>query len=134
MQEKKMTEIERKFLVKNDSFKQESYKNTYISQGYLNSTPQRTVRVRRYGDEGFLTIKGVSDEGGTTRFEWEKKIEIHEAEALLKLCEPGMVTKTRFLIKNEKHVFEVDEFYEEKSRSYYRRNRTSTPRRAVCKA
>ncbi|HAX14860.1 MAG TPA: adenylate cyclase [Leeuwenhoekiella sp.] len=108
-----MLEIERKFLVKNDAFKSEAFREHVIKQGYLNSNPERAVRVRIKDDSGFLTIKGKSDDTGTTRFEWEKEISREEAEALLKLCEPGVISKVRFLVKAGQHTFEVDEFFEE---------------------
>ncbi|RDI56927.1 CYTH domain-containing protein [Flavobacterium glaciei] len=108
-----MIEIERKFLVKNDSFKIEAFDKNHIAQGYLNSNPERTVRVRIKGEKGFLTIKGASNETGLSRFEWEKEISVSEAQALLLLCEKGVIDKTRFEIKKGDHVFEVDEFYGE---------------------
>ncbi|QTD36609.1 CYTH domain-containing protein [Polaribacter batillariae] len=103
-------EIERKFLVKNDSFKQESYNKTYIKQGYLNSNEKRVVRVRITNTKAFLTIKGKSNKEGTTRFEWEKSISILDAEHLLLLCEPTLIEKTRFYVKKGKHTYEIDEF------------------------
>jgi len=108
-----MKEIERKFLVTNESFKSEAFKKTRIVQGFLNTHQDRTVRVRIFGEQGFLTIKGKSNESGTTRFEWEKEIPLAEAQELLKLCEPGVIDKVRYEIKNGKHVVEVDEFFGE---------------------
>lgn len=108
-------EIERKFLVKNDSFKQEAYQQKRIKQGYLNTNKNRTVRVRIANNTAFLTVKGKSNTTGTTRFEWEKEIDINDAEALLLLCEPSIIDKTRYLIKSENHIFEVDEFYGDNS-------------------
>ena len=84
-----MIEIERKFLVNSDEFKKESYRSEKLVQAYLNKDPERTVRVRIKGDTGFLTIKGKSYEGGSSRFEWEKEVSPQDAEDLLKLCEPG---------------------------------------------
>ena len=104
-------EIERKFLVKNDDFKKASYQQKIIKQGYLCSHQSNTVRVRIADETGFLTIKGPSNESGTTRFEWEKEIDKNEAEELLLLCEPSIIDKTRYLVKNEHLVFEVDVFY-----------------------
>ena len=104
-------EIERKFLVKNEDFKKEFYQKKQLKQGYLNSDKNRTVRVRISDNDAFLTIKGKSNSSGTTRFEWEKEIHISEAEQLLFLCEPSIIDKTRFYIKNENHIFEVDEFF-----------------------
>lgn len=106
-------EIERKFLVKNDSFKNDMYKEKRITQGYLSSIPERTVRVRIKGDKGFITIKGIGNESGSTRFEWEKEISVDDTKDLLNLCEPGIIDKTRYNIKSGKHTFEVDEFYGE---------------------
>jgi adenylate cyclase len=106
-----MIEIERKFLVKNDSFKKEAFAKNHIAQGYLSSVPERTVRVRIKGEKGFLTIKGASNDSGLSRFEWEREIPVSEAKSLLLLCEKGVIDKTRFEIKKGNHVFEVDEFY-----------------------
>lgn len=105
-------EIERKFLVGSD-FKQEAYDAIRITQGYLSSMPQRVVRVRVKGDKGYLTIKGEADASGVSRFEWEKEISLQEAQALLAMAEPGIIDKTRYLIKNTdgKHVWEVDVFH-----------------------
>ena len=103
-------EIERKFLITGD-FKTESYQATRITQGYLSSVPERTVRVRVKGEKGFLTIKGKGNVSGTSRYEWEKEIPVEEARELLQLCEPGIIDKTRYLIRHEGHLFEVDEFH-----------------------
>lgn len=103
-------EIERKFLVKGD-FKPEVFKQTRITQGYLSSVPERTVRVRVKGEKGFITIKGIGNESGASRFEWEKEIPVEEVRELLKICEPGVIDKTRYLVKNGDYTFEVDEFY-----------------------
>lgn len=108
-----MIEIERKFLVTSDAFKAAAFAKNRITQGYLSSVPERNVRVRIKGDKGFLTIKGASNESGLSRFEWEKEIPVDEATALLKLCEKGIIDKTRFEVKIGNHIFEVDEFYGE---------------------
>jgi len=105
-----LEEIERKFLVNSTDFISESTVNNRIVQGYLNSNPERTVRVRIKGNKGFLTIKGKGNESGTTRFEWEKEIALAEAEALLQLCESGIIDKIRYEILLGKHTFEVDVF------------------------
>ena len=106
-----MIEIERKFLVTSEDFKAAAFMQNRIAQGYLSSVPDRTVRVRIKGDKGYLTIKGKSNESGLSRFEWEKEIPIDEAKELLKLCEKGVIDKTRFEVKIGNHIFEVDEFY-----------------------
>lgn len=110
---KKMIEIERKFLVKNDAFIEQAKTKKYIAQGYLNSDPLRTVRVRTKGDQAFLTIKGHSNASGLSRFEWEKEIGVEDAKALLLLCESGLIEKTRYEIDLGKHTFEVDVFHGE---------------------
>ena len=103
-------EIERKFLVA-EGFKPSATIFFRIRQGYLNSSPERTVRVRIKGDKGYLTIKGLSSESGAIRYEWEKEIPVSEAAELLRLCEPGIIDKTRYLIEADSHTFEVDEFH-----------------------
>ena len=105
-------EIERKFLVKGD-FKSLVHKSERIVQGYLSSVPERAVRVRIKGDKGFITVKGIGNDAGTSRYEWEKEISIEDATNLLKICEPGVIDKTRFQVKDGKHIFEIDEFYGE---------------------
>lgn len=106
-----MIEIERKFLVISEVFKAESFKKTRIIQGFLNTDKERTVRVRLKGDNGYLTVKGQSTTNGLSRFEWEKEISKADAEALLKLCEKGVIDKTRYEVKVGNHIFEIDEFF-----------------------
>ena len=108
-----LQETERKFLVEGD-FKSQAFKSFDIKQGYLCSDPERTVRVRIRDDKGFITIKGKGNDSGTTRFEWEKEIAREEAESLLSLAQPGIIDKTRYLVKNADgvHVWEVDEFHD----------------------
>ena len=103
-------EIERKFLVKGE-FKDQAFKATRITQGYLSSVPERTVRVRVKGDKGFITIKGIGNASGASRYEWEKEIPVEEVKELLLICEPGVIDKTRYLVKAGEFTFEVDEFY-----------------------
>jgi len=103
-------EIERKFLVKGDfkSFVKQSYR---ITQGYLSSVPERTVRVRVKGERGFITIKGESNSTGVSRYEFEKEISLNEAKELLRICEDGVIDKTRYIIPSGNHNYEVDVFY-----------------------
>ena len=108
-------EIERKFLVKNNSFKEIAFKKKHIKQGFLNSDKERTVRVRIIEDKAYLTIKGKSNNTGTIRFEWEKEIPVIEAEQLMLLTEKTVIDKYRYYIKSKKHTFEVDEFLDENS-------------------
>jgi len=106
-------EIERKFLVKGD-YKKYVSKETKIVQGFLCTVPERTVRVRIKGDKGFLTIKGIGNKSGASRYEWEKEISLLDAKDLMAICEPGVIDKTRYLVKADGDlVFEVDEFYGE---------------------
>jgi adenylate cyclase len=105
-----MKEIERKFLIKGD-YKPFIHRSYHIKQGYLSTVPERTVRIRIRDEQAFLTIKGISDERGMTRVEWEKEIDRTEAEELLALCEMPIIEKTRHLVEYSGHTFEVDEFY-----------------------
>ncbi len=106
-------EIERKFLVKGDGYKQLAFDSSRIKQGYICSERGRTVRVRIRDSHGYLTIKGPSENGGLSRYEFEKEITLDEATQLMALCEPGIIDKRRYLVKSGSHTFEVDEFYGE---------------------
>jgi len=103
-------EIERKFLVVSEAYKQEATSQVRIAQGFLNTDPERTVRVRIKGNQGFLTVKGPSNPSGTTRFEWETEISLQEATNLIDLCEDVILEKERFEVPLGNHLFEVDEF------------------------
>ena len=105
-------EIERKFLVQR-GYREQATGYRRIVQGYLCSVPERTVRVRIAGDQGFLTIKGIGGGSGASRYEWEREIPVAEADALLALCEPGVIDKIRYLVPVGRHTFEVDEFHGE---------------------
>ncbi len=104
-------EIERKFLVQPIAFEALAKKKNYIKQGYLNTHPERTVRVRVKNDSGYLTIKGKGNESGTTRMEWEKEIPLEDAQQLLSLCELVIIEKTRFDIEFMGFLWEVDVFH-----------------------
>ena len=103
-------EIEKKFLVAGE-FKESAKKATRITQGYLSSVPERTVRVRVKGEKGYITVKGIGNDSGASRFEWEKEIPVEDVRDLLKIREPGVIDKTRYLVDCDGHTFEVDEFY-----------------------
>ena len=103
-------EIEKKFLVAGE-VKESAKKATRITQGYLSSVPERTVRVRVKGEKGYITVKGIGNDSGASRFEWEKEIPVEDVRDLLKICEPGVIDKTRYLVDCDGHTFEVDEFY-----------------------
>jgi len=104
-------EIEKKFLVKGSSYKQESQGQVRITQGYLSTVAERTVRIRIKDNKGYITIKGKGNESGACRYEWEQEIAVNDAQDLLKICEPGLIDKTRYLVSSGKHTIEVDEFY-----------------------
>ena len=104
-------EIERKFLVLDDSFKHEAFSKSHIQQGYICSERGRTVRIRIKDNRAYLTIKGPSENGGLSRYEFEYEIPLEDARQMMQFCEPGIIDKTRWLVKSGKHTFEVDEFF-----------------------
>ena len=104
-------EIERKFLVLDDSFKHEAFSKSHIMQGYICSERGRTVRVRIRDERAYLTIKGPSVNGGLSRYEFEQEISLADAQQMMLFCEPGIIDKTRWLVKSGHHTFEVDEFF-----------------------
>lgn len=103
-----MQEIERKYLVRDDSFKQEAFACTRIAQGYL-CMRKATARVRIYGERAYITFKGKSRDGGLSRFEYESSIPLRCAEVLLARCR-GIIEKYRYLVKVGNHTWEVDLF------------------------
>lgn len=102
-------EIERKFLVSGE-FRPDVYESVHIVQGYLCSSAGKTVRVRTWGEKGFLTIKGPTAKDSCSRFEWEIEIPLKDALELIKLCDGGVIDKVRHLVSFNGHLFEVDEF------------------------
>ena len=101
-------EIERKYLINDDSWRQEASGTTY-RQGYLSTVKERTVRVRTIDDKGFLTIKGITI--GATRREYEYEIPTADANEMLdELCEKPIIEKTRFKISHTGLTWEIDEF------------------------
>jgi len=105
-----MIEIERKFLVNSNDFKSLASSKVFIQQGYLSKDPHRTVRIRIRDKQAFLTIKGISNASGMSRFEWEKEIPLNEGKALMALCLPTIIEKTRYLVSQGELYFEVDVF------------------------
>jgi len=105
-----MIEIERKFLVNSNDFKSLANSKVFIQQGYLSKDPHRTVRIRIRDKQAFLTIKGISNASGMSRFEWEKEIPLNEGKALMALCLPTIIEKTRYLVSQGELYFEVDVF------------------------
>jgi CYTH domain-containing protein len=102
-------EIERKFLVKEGSWRNE--KGTQYRQGYLNSVKERVVRVRTINDKGYLTIKGLTV--GASRLEFEYEIPRPDADLLLDICEKPLIEKTRYKVVEGEFVWEIDEFFGE---------------------
>ena len=101
-------EIERKFLLKNSDWEKLIDQQTSIKQGYLNSDIERTVRVRTTDKVALITIKGKTE--NTTRQEFEYEIPFKDADSLLKLCETPLIEKTRFIVKYQDRVWEIDKF------------------------
>ena len=106
-------EIERKYLVKDDSWKAKIKHSIPIKQGYLNSAIERTVRVRISGVDGILTIKGKTE--NLTREEYEYNIPLSDAEKLLLLCEKPIIEKIRYIYVQNNLTWEIDEFSGENS-------------------
>lgn len=101
-------EIERKFLVTGEGWRQPPQRQRRISQGYLSRDPARTVRVRLAGERGFLTVRGATQ--GATRAEFEYEIPLDDARALLALCDSPVIDKLRHLCEHAGMTWEVDEF------------------------
>ena len=107
-------EIERKFLVLDNSYKGFAASHSHIRQAYISSGNGRTVRVRIRDEHAYLTIKGPSADGGLSRYEFETEIPLSDAQELMLIAEPGVMDKTRWLVPTGRgHVFEVDEFHGE---------------------
>ena len=106
-------EIERKYLVTSDSYKQMAVARYHICQGYISREKTGTVRIRITDDKGYLTIKGKPAVGHFARYEWEKEIDVQEAKELMQLCQGTIIDKTRWIIpaKEEGLKWEVDEFH-----------------------
>lgn len=111
MEQEKHIEIERKYLVCNDSYRQMAVSSVRIVQGYISRDPERTVRVRIKGDKGFLTIKGRPNAKGWSRYEFEKEIDVEDAKELLALCQGSLIDKVRYFVPFGSVVVEVDEFF-----------------------
>ena len=106
-------EIERKYLVTSDSYKQMAVARYHICQGYISREKTGTVRIRITNDKAYLTIKGKPAAGHFARYEWEKEIDVQEAKELMHLCQGTIIDKTRWIIpaKEEGLKWEVDEFH-----------------------
>ena len=106
-------EIERKFLLANSDWKSQADAGSTLCQGYLSSTPERTVRVRIKGQQAWITIKGKSE--GISRQEFEYEIPVEDAKELLLLCEKPLIEKTRYLVRDKDLTWEIDVFEGENS-------------------
>ena len=116
-------EIERKYLVTSDCYKELAVARYHIRQGYISREKTGTVRVRITDDKAYLTIKGKPAVGHFARYEWEKEIDVQEAEELMKLCQGTVIDKTRWIVPAEtidnlqltvdnlQLIWEVDEFH-----------------------
>ena len=104
-------EIERKYLVKNEDFIKMASHHLSIKQGYLNADKDRNVRVRILGHKAYITVKGGSSTSGLTRFEWEQEIELEDANSLLTLSLPSIISKQRFYVNCGNHTWEIDLFH-----------------------
>lgn len=104
------TEIERKYLVTDDSYRQFESRSYRITQGYISRRKEATVRVRTYGRHGFITVKSATN--GIERREWEYEIPLGEAQEMLAtVCERGIIDKTRHIVEYEGFRWEIDEFH-----------------------
>lgn len=103
-----MLEIEHKHLVTSLDFLQEATRAHHIVQGYLSTDP--TIRVRIRDDQGFITIKGASRDGGLSRSEYEYPIPLSDAQELLALCHGRTIHKTRHIVPHAGYEWEVDVF------------------------
>lgn len=106
-------EIERKYLVTSDCYKKLAVARHHICQGYISREKTGTVRVRISDEKAYLTIKGKPASGHIARYEWEKEIDMREAEELMNLCQGTIINKTRWIVpaKEEGLKWEVDEFH-----------------------
>lgn len=106
-------EIERKYLVNGESYKQMAVAHHHICQGYISREKTGTVRVRISDNRAYLTIKGKPAVGHFARYEWEKEIDVAEAQELMKLCQGSIIDKTRWIVlaKEDGLKWEVDEFH-----------------------
>ncbi len=104
-------ETERKFLVTGE-FRQVVKKSINIVQRYLSIDRDKTIRIRIADDRAYLTVKGRPSGNSITRNEWEVEIPVKDARAMMLICLPGKIVKTRYLVPNGKHTIEVDVFHD----------------------
>ncbi|HBE39726.1 MAG TPA: adenylate cyclase [Bacteroidales bacterium] len=104
-------EIERKFLVKGE-FRHLAVREIKVIQTYLSIDDEKIIRLRIADDKAFLTVKGRAQENSITRSEWDIPIPVSYADEMMKLCLPGKIVKTRYLVPNGMHIVEVDVFHD----------------------
>jgi adenylate cyclase len=102
-------EIERKFLLRDDSWQASADNGVVMRQGYLAGTEKSSIRVRIAGDKANVNIKSATL--GITRQEYEYPIPITDASEMLDtLSEGPLIEKTRYHVHHDKHLWEVDVF------------------------
>lgn len=107
------TEIERKYLLRDDSWRSLVTARHEIKQGYLALGGGNTVRIRLKDDKAYLTVKSHPEKDSITRFEWEHEISPVDFHALFPYCVSGAIEKTRYLVplSGTDLVIEIDEFH-----------------------
>ncbi len=100
-------EIERKYIVRDESFKALAQEATPMVQGYLSRNPEATVRIRIAGTKAWLTVK--SKNHGAVRHEWEYEVPAEDARQMLQLCQ-GVIEKVRYKVPYAQYLWEVDVF------------------------
>lgn len=107
-------EIERKFLLANEDWRDEVVRSSRIRQGYLGKIDKASVRIRVQGDKANINVKSATL--SMRRMEYEYEIPLDEAEEMLdQLCAHPQVDKTRYIVERGQHVWEIDEFYGDNS-------------------
>lgn len=104
-------EIERKFLVRGE-FRHLAIKEIKILQTYLAIDKNKSIRLRIAGDKAFISVKVRLREDTITRNEWEVPVSVNDATEMMKICLPGRIEKTRYLVPFGQHIFEVDIFHD----------------------
>jgi len=104
-------EIERKFLVRDDSFKSLAMSSIPIEQGYMMSEDDCVIRIRTAAENAVLTIKSKTKPNSIARYEWEYPIPFEDARKMLEICTLNIISKTRYFVPVGKHTFEVDVFH-----------------------
>ena len=104
-------EIERKYLVVNQKYKNVAICAIDILQGYISRDPERTVRIRIKGDKAYITVKGITR--GCERDEWEYEIDVDDARQMIeRVAVKPILSKTRYIVRHGAYTWEVDEFHE----------------------